>query len=314
MQPIRVGIVGVGKIARDQHIPAIAANPAFELSAASSRHAQAEGVNNFNSLQQMLAAMPGLDAISICTPPQMHYEMARLALNSGKHVLMEKPPCSSLLHLLHLAELASARELTLYQTWHSQHAAGVKPARDQLAGRKLKAGKVTWKEDVRVWHPGQAWIWEAGGFGVLDPGINALSILTKLIHEPLFVRAATLYVPANCETPIAAQICLVCDGGALIDVELDFRHTGTQTWDIDLETDVGPLKLSAGGGQLTVGSVPVPDDSGKLQSEYQSIYRRFAELIAQRDCEVDMRPMQLVADIFLVGKRITVEDFSDPPI
>jgi D-galactose 1-dehydrogenase len=76
MRAIRVGIVGVGKIARDQHIPSITANPAFEFAAASSRHAQAEGVPSFHSLEQMLSAVPELDAVSICTPPQTHYEAA----------------------------------------------------------------------------------------------------------------------------------------------------------------------------------------------------------------------------------------------
>ena len=35
--PYRIGIIGLGKIARDQHVPSIQANPAFELVAASSQ-------------------------------------------------------------------------------------------------------------------------------------------------------------------------------------------------------------------------------------------------------------------------------------
>jgi predicted dehydrogenase len=312
MQPIKVGIVGVGKIARDQHIPSIAANPAFRFAAASSRHAQAAGVRNFPSLEEMLAAVPDLDAIAICTPPQTHYQAARTALTAGKHVLLEKPPCTTLTELTHLTQLAASKQLSLYQTWHSQHAYGVAPAAQLLAQRQLKSARVTWIEDVRMWHPGQTWIWEAGGFGVLDPGINALSILTRLIDEPIFARAATLYVPSNCETPIAAHLTLLCAGGPQIEVQLDFRHTGTQTWDIEVQTDAGPLKLSAGGAELTQGDAPAPHAAGKLHSEYASIYRRFAELVAHHQSEVDARPMQLVADIFLIAKRVVVEPFSDP--
>ncbi len=44
----------------------------------------------------MLAQAPDLDAVAICTPPQAHYEAAKLALAQGKHVLLEKPPCTSL--------------------------------------------------------------------------------------------------------------------------------------------------------------------------------------------------------------------------
>jgi D-galactose 1-dehydrogenase len=311
MGPIRLGIVGVGKIARDHHIPSVVGNPSYQFTAVSSRNSQTPGVRNFHSIGEMLAQLPDLDAVSICTPPQLHYEAARLALTSGRHVLLEKPPCTSLTQLRHLESLATVHAVTLYQTWHSQHAHGVAPAAQLLRQHELKNIRVTWKEDVRMWHPGQTWIWQAGGFGVFDIGFNPLSILTRLIEEPIFASAATLYVPANCETPIAATANLDTPSGVEILLELDFRHTGTQTWDIDMETDGGALKLAAGGGRLMRDNVPVPIDESNLASEYRSIYRRFAELVAQKRSEVDASPMQLVADIFLIANRIAVEPFLD---
>ena len=309
MKPIRVGIVGVGKIARDQHIPAILGNPAFIFAAAASRHAQAKGVANFSSIDGMLAKGPDLDAVAICTPPQAHYAAAKLALAKGKHVLLEKPPCTSLAQFENLVRLAKIAGCTLYQTWHSRHAHAVAPAKRLLQQQTLRQGWVTWKEDVRQWHPGQTWIWEPGGFGVLDPGINAISILTQIIPEPLFVRSARLYVPSNCAAPIAAELEFVTDRGVGISAALDFRHTGTQTWDIELSTDQGPITLSAGGGQLTVGSNAVPPDPGALANEYESIYERFAQLIREEKSEVDVRPLYVVADIFLIAKYISVEPF-----
>jgi D-galactose 1-dehydrogenase len=313
MKAIRIGIVGIGKIARDQHVPCITANPAFALEAAASRNAQLPGIANFRTLEQMLDGVPELDAIAICTPPQLHYEAARLALERRKHVLMEKPPCASLAQLGHLQELSTAVQRTLYQTWHSQHARGVAAAARLLAVRRLRRVRVTWKEDVLRWHPGQSWIWRAGGFGVLDPGINALSILTRLIAQPIFPRSALLQVPANAEAPIAAELQLLTAGGIEIGVSLDFRHTGPQTWDIDFETDQGPFQLSAGGGMLTVGGEPAPLEAGELHGEYASIYRSFAELIAAGRSEVDARPLELVADIFLAAKQVAVAPFEEPP-
>jgi D-galactose 1-dehydrogenase len=312
MQAIRIGILGVGKIARDQHVPCIAANPAFALEAAASRNAQLPGIANFRTVEQMLDGAPDLDAIAICTPPQLHYQAARLALERGKHVLMEKPPCASLAQLAHLKRLASAAQRTLYQTWHSQHALGVAAAARRLAVCRLRRVRVTWKEDVLKWHPGQKWIWQAGGFGVLDPGINALSILTRLIAEPIFPRSALLMVPSNLEAPIAAELKLLTAGGIEIDVSLDFRHTGPQTWDIDFETDQGPCKLSAGGAALTIGNQPAPAETGEIHGEYTSIYRAFAELITAGRSEVDARPLELVADIFLAGKQVAVAPFEEP--
>jgi D-galactose 1-dehydrogenase len=313
VQPIRIAIVGVGKIARDQHIPAILANPAFQLGAAASRHAAVAGVANFPTIEAMLAATPDIDAVAICTPPAHHYAATKLALANGKHVLLEKPPCTTLAQFDSMVMLAKAAGRTLYQTWHSRHALGVAPAARLLRDRQLRRVHVIWKEDVRRWHPGQAWIWQPGGFGVLDAGINALSILTQLIDEPILAKSARLLVPSNCDTPIAAEIELVGDSGLEITAELDFRHTGTQTWDIDLTTDTGPMKLSAGGGLLTVGDERVAPDPAGLANEYQSIYRRFAELIATGNTEADARPLRLVADILLVARHIAIEPFDPAP-
>jgi predicted dehydrogenase len=311
LKPVRVGLVGIGKIARDQHIPALRANPGFELAACASRHAQVDGVMSFPTIEAMLEGAPDLDAVAICTPPQVHYEAARLALSKGLHVLLEKPPCCSTVQLERLSRLANESGRTLFQTWHSQHAAGVAAAARWLGPRKILRAQVTWKEDVRQWHPGQAWIWQAGGFGVFDPGINAISILTRIIPEPFFAREARLYTPSNRQAPIAATVLFGTDSGAPIGAEFDFRHTGVQTWDIQVETDAGAMKLSAGGGVFTIGDQPGAPDGGELESEYGSIYRRFAELIEDGRSEVHATPLQLVADIFLVAEQHAAEPFED---
>jgi D-galactose 1-dehydrogenase len=186
----------------------------------------------------------------------------------------------------------------------------VAPAARLLQERRLQRVHVAWKEDVRRWHPGQTWIWQAGGFGVLDPGINAFSILTQIIAEPLFATSALLFMPSNCQAPIAAEIELTSASGVAVMVELDFRHTGTQTWTIDLDTDSGPINLSAGGSVLSVANERVEPDANVLAGEYESIYSRFAELIAGGVSEVDARPLQLVADVFMVAKHVPVEAFD----
>lgn len=306
---IRIGLVGIGKIARDQHIPNLRANSAFELVACASRNAHVDGIANFSSLEAMLAGDPPLDAIAICSPPQVHYEAARLALSKGKHVLMEKPPCPTTVQLHVLADFARRSHRTLYQTWHSQYAAGVGAAERWLSSRTLQRARVIWKEDVRHWHPGQKWIWQAGGFGVFDPGINAISILTRIIPEAFFVKGAVLFVPSNCDAPIAADLVFDTESGAAIDATFDFRHTGVQTWDIEIETADGTIKLANGGADFFIDGTPIQTDDEK--SEYAALYRRFADLVTSDKSEVDARPLQLVADAFLAGKQIAVEPFDD---
>src|SRR5678815_3646992 len=115
--PLRIALVGVGKIARDQHIPALAANPHFELVACASRNATVEGVQNFADLASLLAKVRDLDCVSICTPPQAHFEAALVALRAGKHVMLEKPPAATTRQIALLADEAEARGRTLFQTW-----------------------------------------------------------------------------------------------------------------------------------------------------------------------------------------------------
>jgi predicted dehydrogenase len=305
--PLKLGLVGIGKIARDQHIPALAADPGFELVACASRHARVEGVAHFSDVEAMLAALPQLDAISICTPPQAHFDAALVALHAGKHVMLEKPPAATTRQIALLQSEAARQGCTLFQTWHSRFAAGVGAARDWLRGRSLTGGTITWKEDVHHWHPGQQWIWDAGGLGVFDPGINALSVLTEVLSEEAFVHSAALEFPANQQAPIAARLALRTPAGVTVDADFDFRQKGEQTWDIELVTTSGRLRLSRGGAALQIDGRALEADTA-LSGEYRGLYRRFAELCASGQSEVDWRPFQLVADAFLVGERRVVAE------
>ena len=300
--PLRIGLIGIGKIARDQHIPALRANKSYELVACASRNAQVEGVANYPDVESLLEGTKGLDAISICTPPQAHFTAALMSLRAGCHVMLEKPPTTTTREIALLADEARKLGRTLFQTWHSRCAASVDAARDWLRTHRVTRGKIAWKEDVHVWHPGQRWIWEPGGFGVFDPGINALSLLTEILPVEVHVERARLEFPENLQSPIAATLLLRTSDGVAIDAEFDFRQKGEQSWDIELETGAGRCKLSRGGANLEIDGKTVGADES-LAGEYPRLYRRFAQLVAARESDVDWRPFQLVADSFLIGER-----------
>jgi hypothetical protein len=161
---------------------------------------------------------------------------------------------------------------------------------------------------IHVWHPGQTWIWKAGGLGVFDPGINALSILTRIIPGALVLQTAELRYPSNCQTPIAARLLLSGTNGATTHVELDFLHPGPPCWDIDVDTDAGRLSLSGGGSELRLNgkSLPVPP-----AAEYPGLYAHFAGLVRGRSLDVDLAPLHLVADAFLCAQRVEVAPFVE---
>jgi D-galactose 1-dehydrogenase len=307
--PIRIAIIGYGKIARDQHVPSIAANADFELAAIVSPRSPADaGVPVYPSHAAMLAEMPGaIDAAAICTPPTVRLDVAGACLAAGLDVLVEKPPAATLGEIEEMERLARASGRTLFTAWHSQHAACVPAAREALAGKEIRALHILWHEDVRKWHPGQEWIWAPGGFGVFDPGINALSIATRILPGRLIVREARLSFPANRQTPIAARIAFEGERGAF-DADLDWRYTRGERWTIAVETADGmALELLDGGARMTVDGEA---REARSPGEYPSLYARFAELVASRTSDVDREPLRIVADAFLLGRRETVEAFE----
>ena len=147
----------------------------------------------------------------------------------------------------------------------------------------------------------------AGGLGVFDPGINALSIATRILPEAMHLTAADLYYPANRAAPIAATLTLRTTGGAPVSAAFDWRQTGPQTWDIAVETDAGALLLSDGGSRLTIDGV---ERLAEPDREYQRLYQRFVALVSAGRSDVDISPLVLVAAPFW-SAAATCEAFDD---
>jgi D-galactose 1-dehydrogenase len=307
-EPTKIAIVGLGKIAQDQHIPSIGRHPGFSLSAIVTRGAGLPGFDHFTRLDAMLAARPDVTAVALCVPPQVRFGMAWAALSAGRDVLLEKPPGATVAEVQALADRARAKGRTLFATWHSRFSPGVAQAKAWLAERRVTGAAIVWREDVRKWHPGQAWIWDAGGMGVFDPGINALSILTEIMPTPVHLTAAELEFPENRDTPIAARLAFADAAGAAVSADFDWRQTGPQTWDIAVDTDRGSLRLSAGGAALEIDGQAVDQPA---EAEYDGIYARFAALLAAGTSDVDASPLVHVADAFMLGRRIVTDPFHD---
>lgn len=308
--PIKLAIVGVGKIVRDQHLPSIESNPDFSLEATASRNASVNGVAAYTDIESMISACE-LDAVALCMPPQYRYAAAKFALEQGKHVLLEKPPGATVSEVEQLQGLADQQGVSLYATWHSRHGNAVAMAKIMLTELAITSVKLSWKEDVRKWHPGQDWIWQAGGLGVFDPGINGLSILTECLTDAAFVTQAKLEFPSNKAAPIAAEVKYRTSNGVEIVGDFDWRQREGEAWSIDFQTDSGVLQINDGGAALFFNGEPVDIPAHSEYGEYQAIYQRFAQVIKGGISDVDLRPLKLVADTFLLGHRQDVDAFIE---
>ncbi|MFO6445906.1 Gfo/Idh/MocA family protein [Erythrobacter sp. NE805] len=300
--PIRIAIIGYGKIARTEHAPAIAAHPELALVAVvAPGGAPDAGVPVFASLAELLAALPdGVDAVSLATPPRVRHAIAAEAIAAGLAVLLEKPPAATFGELQDLEARARAAGTCLFAAWHSQYAPAVAPAAALLDGETVTALAIEWREDVKRWHPGQDWIWEPEGFGVLDTGINALSIASAILPQPLFVESAEFTIPSNRQTPIAATLHFA--GGAL-SAGFDWRETREEVRCLTVDTASGRrVAIHDGGARLVVDGAEHP--LGPF-AEYPALYARFAALVPARAIAVDAAPMRILADAALIARRLS---------
>jgi D-galactose 1-dehydrogenase len=309
---MKIGLVGIGKIALDQHVPAIAASDKWTLGATVSRLGSVEGIDSYTDFEAFLADRADIRVVSLCLPPVPRFDYAARALKAGRHVMLEKPPGATLAECHALTALAEEHRLSLFATWHSREAGKVAQAKAWLADKTLKSLTITWKEDVRRWHPNQDWIWQPGGMGVFDPGINALSILTEILPVNIHLREATLLVPENRQTPIAADLVFHHPGGAEVTAAFDWRQDGDQIWTIEAVTDQGTLTLLDGGARIMVdGTETALADDTPLSGEYPRLYARMADLLARGGIDMDLRPMVHVSDALALGRRIAVAPFHD---
>lgn len=305
MAALNLALVGIGKIAVDQHIPAVTASADWTLAATVSRHGKVEGVPAFTDMADMLAACPSVSVVSLALPPVPRFAAAAAALRAGRHVMLEKPPGATLAEVHALAAMAREKGLTLYTTWHSRMAHAVAPAKAWLADKTITRAHITWREDVRKWHPGQDWVFEPGGMGVFDPGINALSILTEILPAPVHLTGAELEFPANRQTPIAARLQF----SGNVSADFDWRQEGPQTWDIAIETTAGRLDLRMGGNVLEIDGKTVAGEN-TIMGEYPALYARMAELVRSGQSEVDLAPMVHVSDAMTLGRRLITDAFD----
>lgn len=116
MKKTRIGVVGVGHIGKN-HARLYAELPGAQFTAlydtnreVAAQRAAEFGVTAAASLEEFAEQ---IDAASVATPTNTHFEIGRELLMRGKHLLVEKPIADNTAHASELAEMAAARGLVL---------------------------------------------------------------------------------------------------------------------------------------------------------------------------------------------------------
>ena len=205
---IGIAVVGTG-FGQKIHIPGFQEHPRTEVVAVYNRDmARAKEIADsnkifyaYNDLDKILS-LPKVDAVSISTPPFLHYEMAKKALEAGKHILLEKPMTMNVAQVKELYHLAESKNLVAIADFEFRFV----PAW-QLLAEHLKDGYVGKKRLIKIdWlvtsraNPKRAWNW----YSRQDMGGGALGSVAShsfdYIHW-LFGSVSRLCGYLNCAIP-----------------------------------------------------------------------------------------------------------------
>lgn len=179
---VKFGVVGAGMIGK-RHIAMINANPECTLVAVCDVRAKADlGLANdvpcYHTIADMLGHHPEIDVVCVCTPNGLHADMAVEVLNSGRHVVIEKPLALN---------VADARRIEAAQSQLGKHAFLVLQNRYSMLMQWLKhivsSGQIgevrmvnlncMWNRDDRYYKPGH---WH----GTLD--MDGGTLYTQYLH------------------------------------------------------------------------------------------------------------------------------------
>lgn len=204
---VRWGIIGIGKVADIAIAPAIAADDQSSLAAVCSRspdRAKAFAAKHgataaYDDYPQMLQD-EDVDVVYVASPNGLHAEQALAALESGKHVLVDKPLALEIADARALVDAAAAAEVLLGTGFHLRHKSTTRAALDAIAAGRL--GEVFYAEMAcgagKGLYPYDTWRADpalSGGGTLLHQGVHAVDLVAYLCRQPVAEVTAMIDKP-----------------------------------------------------------------------------------------------------------------------
>ncbi|MHC2999450.1 Gfo/Idh/MocA family protein [Microbacterium sp. HJ5] len=208
---LRWGILGPGGIAR-----AFAADlrtAGLDLVAVGSRSAESASafaaqfdVARVHGSYEALVSDPGVDIVYIATPHPFHAEQAILALEHGKHVLVEKPFTLTADEAAAVREVAADRGLLAMEAMWTRYLPHMARIREIVASGALGEIRVVMADHTQKISSDPAHrlnALELGGGALLDLGIYPISFAWDILGEPLAITASARLGETGADTEVA---------------------------------------------------------------------------------------------------------------
>jgi predicted dehydrogenase len=179
---------------------------------------------------EALAADPDVDIIYISTPHPMHHENARLALEHGKHVLVEKPFMLTHAEAADVQQLAAERGLLAMEAMWTRYLPHMIRAREIIAAGTLGEIRSVAADHTQLLpsdptHRLNAL--ELGGGALLDLAIYPLSFIWDVLGAPTSVQAVARLIETGADAEVATVMTHA--GGAISTSLSSSRTAGPNT-------------------------------------------------------------------------------------
>ncbi len=302
MEPLRIGIVGLGAIA-PFYLAALERIPTLRLAAVCDPDEAALApfrnvVPGYRDHRELLRSA-GIDAAVVSVPNHTHAKVCQDVLEAGLPVCVEKPLATELVDGEALVRSACSRGLTLFTAFHRRYNAAILAVVRALEGNDVPIESVTVRYLERIedhigrdrWYLDPA---RCGGGCVADNGPNAYDI-AQLLAGSVQVAGADVTRDAH-GVDRQAHVLLHADSGATVRVELDWSYPGERK-DVEVRlADGGVARADMLGGYSRFKE--------SLWHEYVGVLSDFAEAVHSGATPTNggLAALSLVHETYRIGK------------
>lgn len=196
MQPLRVGLIGAGRISA-AHLPAyrdypehVALTGVCDCAVPSAQHlAQSLGHERWWTDVDTFLREADIEAVDLLLPHHLHHPVALAALRYGKHVLVEKPLATRMSDCRELVAVAAEVDRTLMVAHMQRFLPGWRSLRQELASGRLgtlRHARLDAIQNLHDYADPPHWLYEAdkaGGGALISILIHRLDLLRYLAGE-----------------------------------------------------------------------------------------------------------------------------------
>lgn len=318
---MNIGIIGAGKIAISNHIPAFQKCGHNVIALADTAPGWAEqcakklGIPDYYEDYHEIISRKDIEVVSICTPTYLHAKMAVEALEAGKHVYLEKPPAFTEAEMQEIYDASIKNDRILFvgsnTVLHSQYTIAknfidsgrlgnvyaVKVIRTQK--RNIPGGWAAKKEFAR-------------GFAITERFTHNLDTVLYMLGDPkpLSVTCVTLHEfsdyqktsykfplqtekkPSHMETEEGLMAIIQLEGGRTLLAEIQCACNAENAYNITMYGDKAGLKIDLKrlywdetSGGLTLYEEPAPDVFTESDLMFENTNKSHMDAIAHfMDC------------------------------